>query len=95
MVVQGSRAGHSARPRSDVDFGLRVPPDRYDALIEECFPGPGEARTNAIERGRIFWRRAGLRDLHDELQDDLGRKVDLAVIKQGGRFDNEPWLPVR
>ncbi|CAA9287185.1 MAG: hypothetical protein AVDCRST_MAG41-4086, partial [uncultured Corynebacteriales bacterium] len=94
VVVQGSRAGHSARAGSDVDFGLRVPPERYDELVRECFSQPGEARTNAVERGRIFWRRAGLKDLHDALQADLGRKVDLAIIKRGGMFDNEPWLRV-
>jgi uncharacterized protein YukE len=97
VVVQGSRAGHSARAGSDVDFGLRVPPERYDELIRECFGDAPvrEAATNAIERGRIFWRHAGLKELHDALQTDLGRKVDLAIIKRGGRFDGEPWLPVR
>jgi len=99
VVVQGSRAGHSARPASDVDFGIRVPPERYAELIREFFGEaagvPGEARANAVERGRIFWRRAGLKDLHDALRDDLGRKVDLAVIERGGLFDGEPWLRVR
>ena len=37
VVVQGSRAGHSARAGSDIDFGLRVPADRYDRLIEDFF----------------------------------------------------------
>jgi hypothetical protein len=50
---------------------------------------------NAAERGRIFWRRAGLKELHDGLRDDLGRKVDLAIIERGGLFDGEPWLRVR
>ena len=96
MVVQGSRAGHSAHAASDVDFGLRVPPERYDELIRKCFgdAATGEARDNAVARGRIFWRRAGLKDLHDALQSDLGRKVDLAIIKRGGLFDGEPWLRV-
>jgi hypothetical protein len=96
VVVQGSRAAHSARAGSDVDFGLRVAPERYEELVRECFgERTGEARANAVERGRIFWRHAGLKELHDGLQSDLGRKVDLAIIRRGGRFDNEPWLPVR
>jgi uncharacterized protein YukE len=97
VVVQGSRAAHSARAASDVDVGLRVSPQRYEQLLRECFgDAPArEAATNAAERGRIFWRHAGLGPLHHALEEDLGRKVDLAIIKQGGRFDNEPWVPVR
>jgi hypothetical protein len=95
VVVQGSRAGHSARAASDIDFGLRVPPEQYDRLIGEFFGDAGsEARTNAVARGRIFSRHAGLKELRAALETDLDRKVDLAVIKRGGLFDNEPWLRV-
>jgi uncharacterized protein YukE len=95
VVVQGSRAGHSARAGSDIDFGLRVPPEQYDRLIGEFFGDRGsEARTNAVARGRIFSRHAGLKELRAALETDLDRKVDLAVIKRGGLFDNEPWLRV-
>jgi uncharacterized protein YukE len=97
VVVQGSRAGHSARAGSDVDFGIRVAPERYAELVEECFDPVRhrEARAHAVERGRIFWRRAGLVDLRRGLLDDVGRKVDLAIIERGGLFDGEPWLRVR
>jgi hypothetical protein len=95
VVVQGSRAGHSARAGSDIDFGLRVPPAEYDRLIADFFGDAAtEARTNAVARGRIFSRHAGLTELRAALQTDLDRKVDLAVIKRGGLFDNEPWLRV-
>jgi uncharacterized protein YukE len=95
VVVQGSRAGHSARTASDIDFGLRVPPDDYDRLIKDFFgDATTEARTNAVARGRIFSRHAGLKELRAALEADLDRKVDLAVIKRGGMFDNEPWLRV-
>ncbi|MFL6127949.1 MAG: WXG100 family type VII secretion target [Mycobacteriales bacterium] len=97
VVVQGSRAGHSAGAGSDVDFGIRVAPERYAELVRECFDPVrnAEAMRNAAERGRIFWRRAGLKELHDGLRDDLGRRVDLAIIERGGLFDGEPWLRVR
>ena len=95
LVVQGSRAGHSARAASDIDFGLRVPPGEYDRLVKDFFGDTTtEARTNAVARGRIFSRHAGLTGLRAALQSDLDRKVDLAVIKRGGLFDNEPWLRV-
>jgi hypothetical protein len=95
LVVQGSRAGHSARAASDIDFGLRVPPGEYDRLVKDFFGDTTtEARTNAVARGRIFSRHAGLKELRAALETDLDRKVDLAVIKRGGMFDNEPWLRV-
>lgn len=96
VVVQGSRAGHSAHAASDIDIGLRVDPGHYDRLITEFFgPEPSrEAAVNAVVRGRIFWRHAGLKQLRTELESDLGRKVDLSIIKRGGLFDNEPWLRV-
>jgi len=95
VVVQGSRAGHSARAGSDIDFGLRVMPDEYDRLIDDFFGDKTtEARTNAVARGRIFSGHAGLKELRAALETDLDRKVDLAVIKRGGMFDNEPWLRV-
>jgi hypothetical protein len=94
VVVQGSRAGHSAHAASDIDFGLRVDPAHYDRLLTDVF-GPGstrEAAVNAATRGRIFGRHAGLKPLRAELESDLGRRVDLSIIKRGGLFDNEPWL---
>jgi hypothetical protein len=96
VVVQGSRAGHSAGAGSDVDFGLRVTHAHYDQLLRTHFgPAPTrEAALNAAARGRLFWRHAGLKQLRDDLQSDLGRKVDLSIIKRGGPFDNEPWLRV-
>jgi hypothetical protein len=97
VVVQGSRAAHSAGSASDIDIGLRVDPDHYDRLIADVF-GPGstrEAAVNAVARGRIFGRHAGLTPLRTALESDLGQKVDLSIIKRGGLFDNEPWLRMR
>lgn len=100
VIVQGSRAGHSARPGSDIDFGLRVDPDRYEELVRQRFgtPNPGSAKERtmleALERGRVHTGEAGLRQLRTSLQEALGRKVDISVIERGGLFDAEPWLPV-
>ncbi|HEY6744594.1 MAG TPA: hypothetical protein VI357_02635 [Mycobacteriales bacterium] len=100
VIVQGSRAGHSARPDSDIDFGIRVDPDRFEQLVRERFgtPNPGSAKERtmlaALERGRLHTKEAGLRALRNGLAEDLGRDVDLAVIRRGGLFDAEPWLPL-
>ena len=96
VIVQGSRAGHSARPASDIDFGIRVDPDRFDELAWQRFgtPNPGSAKERTMlesfAHGRLHTGESGLRGLRDSLQDVLGRKVDLSVIKRGGLFDAEP-----
>ena len=100
IVVQGSRAGGTARPTSDIDFSVRVSPQKFDQLIKERFgtPNPGSQREStkmtAIERGRIFARDAGLAPLRDELQRELGFgiEVDISIIKKGGLFDNSYFI---
>ena len=101
IIVQGSRAGHSARPTSDIDFGIRVDPDKFDDVVRQRFgnPNPGSAKErtmlHAMETGKIQAGEAGLRALRRGLEQDLGKEVDLSVIRRGGPFDNEPWLPVQ
>lgn len=101
VIVQGSRAGHSARPGSDIDFGVRVDPDKFEDLVRQRFgnPNPGSAKErtmlHALETGKIQAGEAGLRGLRRSLEGDLGREVDLSIIRRGGPFDNEPWLPVQ
>ncbi|HST63627.1 MAG TPA: hypothetical protein VLM05_00440 [Mycobacteriales bacterium] len=101
IIVQGSRAGHSAKPTSDVDFGVRVDPDKFDDLVRQRFgnPNPGSAKErtmlHAMETGKIQAGEAGLRGLRRGLEQDLGKEVDLSIIRRGGAFDNEPWLPVQ
>ncbi len=50
---------------------------------------------HAIETGKIQAGEAGMRALRRALEADLERAVDLSVIRRGGPFDNEPWLPVQ
>ena len=101
VIVQGSRAGHSARPTSDIDFGVRVDPDKFEDLVRQRFgnPNPGSAKErtmlHALETGKIQAGEAGLRGLRRGLETDLGKEVDLSIIRRGGPFDNEPWLPVQ
>jgi hypothetical protein len=49
----------------------------------------------SFAHGRLHTREAGLRGLRRQLESTLGRDVDLSVIRQGGPFDSEPWLPVQ
>lgn len=59
IVVQGSRANGTARPDSDIDFAVRVSPEKFDELITQRFgtPNPGSAKErtmqHAIETGKI------------------------------------------
>jgi hypothetical protein len=100
--VQGSRAGYTASPESDIDFAVRVSRERFKTLVDRVFgaPNPGSAweRTmqRAVESGKIQAGEAGLSPLRQELQRTLGGiDVHLSVIEAGGMFDNGPWMPIR
>ena len=99
VVVQGSRAGYSTRAASDIDIGLRVSPARFEAVLRERFGDPvseefAEVMGRCRAKGIVHARRAGMRMLGEELEALLGCKVDISVIRRGGRFDQEPWLPL-
>ena len=99
IVVQGSRAKGNAKPTSDIDIALRVSGDKYDSLINQYFktPNPGSAKErtmlHAIETGKIQAGEAKLSGLRKELQEIFGMEVDISIIKQGGAFDNPPFIP--
>ncbi|MFE9882714.1 RHS repeat-associated core domain-containing protein [Streptomyces sp. NPDC005784] len=100
IVVQGSRAAGTARADSDIDLAIRVSPERFDELVKERFqtPNPGSAKErtmlHAIETGKIQAGEAGLRGLRKTLEAKLGMEVDISVIRQGGPFDNPPFVKV-
>ncbi|ROQ67849.1 RHS repeat-associated protein [Streptomyces sp. 840.1] len=100
MVVQGSRAGGTARPTSDIDFAIRVDSGKFDELIGERFgkPNPESAKErtmlHAMETGKIQAGEAGLRGLRKALEAQLGMEVDLSIIRRGGPFDNPPFIRV-
>lgn len=100
MVVQGSRAAGTAKPTSDIDFAVRVSPEKFDELIKSRFgtPNPGTAKErtmqHAIETGKIQAGEAGLRPLRKELEQLLGMEVDISIIRRGGPFDNPPTIPL-
>ena len=99
IVVQGSRAKGTAKPTSDIDIALRVSGDKFDSLINQYFktPNPGSAKErtmlHAIETGKIQAGEAKLSGLRKELQEIFGMEVDISIIKQGGAFDNPPFIP--
>jgi hypothetical protein len=95
-----SRASHTAKQTSDIDFAVKVPPDKFDSLIKDRFgtPNPGSAKErtmqHAIKTGKIQAGEAGLRRTRKQLQKQLGMKVDLSIIKNGGAFDKAPYIQV-
>jgi hypothetical protein len=101
VVVHGSRANGTARADSDIDFAVRVSPEKFNELIKEKFktPNPGSAKEDtmlhAIDTGKIQSGEAGLRGLRKELEGELGMEVHISVIKIGGPFDNGKTLPLK
>lgn len=100
LVVQGSRAAGTAGPGSDIDFAIRVTPERFKELVAQRFgnPNPGSAKyrtmEHAIKTGKIQAGEAGLSGLRRSLEGQLGMDVDISIIQSGGPFDTPPFIGV-
>jgi hypothetical protein len=61
-------------------------------------PNPGSSRERTMRHaarvGKITSGDAGLRSVRVQLQEELGKKVDVSVIRIGGEFDRGPWVPI-
>lgn len=101
IQVQGSRAKGTARPDSDLDIAIRVSPQRFEEILRGRFgapiPGSAKARTmqHARDVGKIQAGEVGLRPLRKELEAGLGTAVDISVIREGGLFDQGPYVPLK
>jgi hypothetical protein len=99
--VQGSRVTGTAQPGSDLDLAIRVSPDRFEQILQARFgtPSPGSAKARTMQHaaatGKIQAGEAGLRSLRKALEADLGMEVDISVIREGGPFDQGPYLPLK
>ena len=99
IVVQGSRASGTAKPTSDIDIAVRVTSEKFDELIQKFFgtPNLGSAKErtmlHAIKTGKIQSGEAKLKGLRLELEEIFRMEVDISIIKQGGTFDNPPFIP--
>ncbi|MDQ0468047.1 hypothetical protein [Labrys wisconsinensis] len=101
IFVMGSRAGGKAQPYNDFDFGIRVSPERFDELIAQSFPraitGKIGTREISIRDGRIQTGEAKLRPIRRIIAETLGvpeDKIQIAIIRAGGEFDNGPQTPL-
>jgi hypothetical protein len=98
ILVHGSRANYTSSITSDIDFAIRVSPEKFDRMIKQCFKNPniGSAKEktmlHAIKTGKIQAGEAGLRSLRKELKRTLGMNVDISIIKKGGPFDKGPYM---
>jgi hypothetical protein len=101
LRVQGSRAEGNARDDSDLDLAIRVSSERFDAILSERFgtPNPGSAKEKTMQHaratGKIQAGEAGLRLLRKTLEADLNMEVDISVIREGGPFDQGPYIPLQ
>lgn len=111
IVVQGSRAGRTASPTSDIDLGIRVSHERFQSFINDpgqsklASPNPGSARERtrqwAMDNGLIQAGEARLSSTAKTIGSDIlpaqaevGKRVDLSVVRRGGPFDSSPTMDV-
>jgi len=98
IAVHGSRGAGTARPDSDIDIAIRVNPEKFDQVVRERMgePNPGSAKEDslkyALSEGKFTAGRAGYRQVRNQLQEILGRKVDLSIVRIGGNFDQGPYI---
>lgn len=103
VFVHGSRAKGTARVDSDIDFGIRVPADKFDELIEQRLKTltPGSRKYNdlnieARKQERIFGGDYHLRGFKKQVGEALGGiDADISIIKKGGLFDTGPFIPLK
>lgn len=80
-----------------------MPKEKFDEIIKEAFKnvkigsGSSAERTmlHAIKTGKIQRGEIKLSNLGDELKAKFGFKVDISVIKEGGVFDQGPWINLK
>ncbi len=101
IVVQGSRANGTAAIDADLDIAIKVNSKEFDKQIAKAFgnPKPNTAKwrtlQHAIETGKIQAGEARLSGLGRQLSESLGgMKVQISIIRIGGKFDNGVQLPV-
>jgi ribosomal protein uS17 len=100
ICVHGSRAAGTARPDSDLDIAIRVSSERFEEILDEKFknvnPGTAKERTmlHARAHGKIQTGEIGLSGLRRELERQLGKEVQISVIRLGGPFDRGPFIPL-
>ncbi|MFE1630924.1 RHS repeat-associated core domain-containing protein [Brevibacillus reuszeri] len=98
IFVQGSRAKGTATASSDIDFGIRVSTEKFNDLIKTYFgtPNSGSAKErtmlHAIQTGKIQAGEAKLSSLRIQLEQTLGIKVDISIIREGSVFDKGPYI---
>ncbi|GAA2923506.1 RHS repeat-associated core domain-containing protein [Streptomyces enissocaesilis] len=98
VSIQGSRAAQQAGAGSDLDIAVLVSPAKYDKMIADSYgaPNPGSARyrtmQHSIEVGKITAGdvKPRLSRVRDQVQAEIGMKVDLSVIKIGGDLRQGP-----
>ena len=67
----------------------------YFKMVNQCYLRNVKERygvSHAIETGKIQAGEAKLSGLRKELQEIFGMEVDISIIKQGGTFDNPPFI---
>ncbi|MBU0597140.1 nucleotidyltransferase domain-containing protein [Patescibacteria group bacterium] len=101
IFVHGSRANGTARAGSDIDFGIRVSPEKFEQLVRQrqSTLTVGSRSYNdlevALERGRIFSSDIRLSGLKSQLKNILSMDVDISIIKAGGLFDQGPFILIK
>jgi len=100
--VGGSRAAGASDLGSDLDLTVMVSPSRFDEIVANNLrvPNPGSNAERrfyqGLDSGKLEARYLdidGLGNAKNSLGSLSGlRKVSIAVVREGSKYDNGPWI---
>jgi predicted nucleotidyltransferase len=99
IVIQGSRAKYTAKPTSDIDFGILVDDNVFQREWNRAFAdktvGSSAWKTgqHALAVGKINSRQAKLSSLRDKLAEVVGKKAQIAILRKSS-FKDFPVIKV-
>ena len=100
IVIQGSRAKYTAKPASDIDFGILVDDNVFQREWQRAFGrkrvGSSDWKTgqHALKVGKIQRGEAGLRPLAKDLEKIVGKEVDISILRRSS-FTDHPVIRVQ
>jgi hypothetical protein len=104
LFVHGSRAQGTAAPDADLDMGIRVSVEQFQRLVRDRLarvrPAGDkwatlqEAIRHAGEAGISGIRKEIQKLINEELRLGFLKGVQITVIREGGPFDQGPFIPL-
>jgi hypothetical protein len=93
LRIQGSAV--IKQTPGDIDIGIMVSPEKFDDIVSKSFgkPNPGSSKEKTMSHASAMGKvtagdtRPKLSSLRKQLEEIVGKEVDISIIRTGGEFD--------